>query len=108
VLDAVGASAFLAEARRIGTTNVCSSCGMPTATRDRRKRDIEPATSHVTGPAQAPIAVCGYPAAAELVDAIHASPLATTRLGCGNGLRQAAQALLASQDWPPCQEGGHR
>jgi hypothetical protein len=78
-----------------------SAVAMPAATRDRRKRDIEPAPSHVTGPAQAPVAVRGYPAAAEFVDAIHARPLAATRLGCRNGLRQAAQALLAAQDWPP-------
>jgi hypothetical protein len=87
------------ELRRVGTTDVCISCGMPAATRDRRKRDIGPATSHVTGPAQAPIAVRGYPAAAEFVDATHARLLAATRLGCRNGLRQAAQALLAAQDW---------
>jgi hypothetical protein len=78
-----------------------SAVAMPAATRDRRKRDIWLATSHVTGPAQAPIAVRGYPAAAEFVDATHARLLAATRLGCRNGLRQAAQGLLAAQDWPP-------
>jgi hypothetical protein len=56
-----------------------SAVAMPAATRDRRKRDIWLATSHVTGPAQAPIAVRGYPAAAEVVDAIHAPPLTACR-----------------------------
>lgn len=89
------------ELRRVGTADVCISCGMPAATRDRRKRDIEPTTSHVTGPAQAPIAICGYPAAAKFADAIYVPPMAATRPARENDLRSAARALLAAWDASP-------